>query len=80
MTKSATKKLLGRVQRVIAKGTAGYGFIVTDGRQKCFFHQSNCVGRKLPNPNDLVHFNLLAQTAEGKHPRAIHIEVVSVAG
>lgn len=80
MASTTTNRLLGRVQRVIAKGTAGFGFIVTDDRKKYFFHQSNCVGNILPQPRSLVYFDELKQTAEGKNPRAVHVEIVSVPG
>lgn len=76
----ATKKLLGRIQRVIPKERLGYGFIVTDDWKKFFFHQQDVAGQVLPLQGTRVNFDVVRQTAKNRHDLAVNIEIVSVPG
>jgi cold shock CspA family protein len=78
------QKLLGRIQRVIEKRDKGpgrgYGFILTDDRQKAFFHSDDVQGGRLPPLNAVVLFNLVKQTAKNRNDRAVNVEIVSTPG
>jgi cold shock CspA family protein len=76
----ATKKLLGRVQRVIPRERLGYGFIITDDYKKFFFHQQDVAGQVLPVEGSRVNFDVVKQTVNSRNDVAVNIEIVSVPG
>lgn len=70
-----SSKMLGRVDRVIARERSFYGFILTDDYQRFYFHCSAVEGKTIPKQNDWVEFLPLRNTG-GKNDRALRVRVV----
>lgn len=70
----AVLRLLGRVIRT---GPKHYGFIATDDGRQYFFHRREVLIRRMPRDNSIVTFQPVAQTAKGRKPRAIKIEILT---
>lgn len=69
----ATKEV-GRVFRVVKE--AAYGWLLTDGKERIFFHKKDTVAKALPSVDALMRFDRVKVNIPGKADRAINVEAI----
>ena len=64
--------MIGEVCMVSPKG---YGFILTDAREKFFFRVEQTKAKVLPEVRSVVRFRAVRQNIENQSDRAVEVEV-----